>query len=330
MTDTTNCDMGAEREHRDEKTDLEMENVRLRRLLMEAKVKAFRLAGRADELRRERDRLSDDVQKLLRENADLMAEGDRETVRPITEKERRVLDMWPRYEDTGEPVMFRDSVEHDGTIEKVQGFKLYGSGPAFLSVVGVDAEKWLRIEDYRSVKRPAPEVLDADGVPIKAGDKVLFDCRPTEYTVDSVEGDIVHLTYEGVLGIEHTQTILTSHLTHAAPVLDADGAPILVGDTVWANGGKYGDGRRWTVHSFNFSSAHKVTAQDERGTFRDLKPKWLTHREPDSWGRLEADAAGGAKDYCAEHGIEPTRAHEYGQAKALDLVCRAKALAGVE
>ena len=217
MTDTTNCDMGAEREHRDEKTDLEMENVRLRRLLMEAKVKAFRLAGRADELRRERDRLSDDVQKLLRENADLMAEGDRETVRPITEKERRVLDMWPRYEDTGEPVMFRDSVEHDGTIEKVQGFKLYGSGPAFLSVVGVDAEKWLRIEDYRSVKRPAPEVLDADGVPIHVGDKVWHDSGCASGVVTSIDaGSLMHTTrYVDERGTEFRDA--ARNLTHARP-----------------------------------------------------------------------------------------------------------------
>lgn len=91
----------------------------------------------------------------------------------LTERERHILDMWPRYEG-GEPVWFGDSVEHDGTMETVHGFKLYRCGPAYLSVVGIDTEKWLRIEDCKSVKRPAPKVLDADGVEIRAGDTVWF------------------------------------------------------------------------------------------------------------------------------------------------------------
>lgn len=89
----------------------------------------------------------------------------------LTERERRILDMWPRFED-GEAVWFGDSIDNDGAIKTVQGFKLYRSGPAFLSVVGVDHEKWLRIEDYKSLKRTAPKVFDADGVEIEVGDTV--------------------------------------------------------------------------------------------------------------------------------------------------------------
>lgn len=49
-------------------------------------------------------------------------------------------------------------------------------------------------------------------------------------------------------------------------------------------------------------------------------------REPDTWERLEADAEGGAKDYCAERGLAVDGC-AYGQAKAADLVRRCRALA---
>ena len=109
--------------------------------------------------------------KKSRAVCEAMAERADTGKRVLTERERQILDMWPRFED-GELVWFGDSVEHDGTMETVQGFKLYRSGPAYLSVVGIDTEKWLRIEDYKSVKRPAPKVLDADGVEIHVGDTV--------------------------------------------------------------------------------------------------------------------------------------------------------------
>lgn len=52
-------------------------------------------------------------------------------------------------------------------------------------------------------------------------------------------------------------------------------------------------------------------------------------REPDTWERLEADAEGGAKDYCAERGLAVDGC-AYGKAKAADLVRRARKLAEKE
>lgn len=114
-----------------------------------------------------------------REVCERIEREDAERRGGLSERERQIIGMWPRFED-GEYVWFGDEVEHDGTMETVQGFKLYRCGPAYLSVVGIDTEKWLRIEDYKSVKRPAPKVLDADGVEIKAGDTV--------WTLDGLEG----------------------------------------------------------------------------------------------------------------------------------------------
>ena len=201
--------------------------------------------------------------------ARLTAECSELRKRVPTERERQILAMWPRYEG-GEPVWFGDSVEHDGTMETVQGFKLYRCGPAYLSVVGIDTEKWLRIEDYKSVKRPAPKVLDADGVEIKAGDTVWHE----------------------------------------------DGSEQLVEEM-----------NRYGVRCFD---------GDKRRTF---DPKYLTHTRPDSWERLEEDAA---KEPCDYFGVEcdddkgcSGRPHLHAPRDCTidmqaDIVRRAKKLAGVE
>lgn len=70
---------------------------------------------------------------------------------------------WPRFAD-GERAAFRDEIDVDGSIERIQGFKFYESGPSFVSIVGVDREKWVRVEEGERVKRPeqpAPELSDA-------------------------------------------------------------------------------------------------------------------------------------------------------------------------
>lgn len=99
-----------------------------------------------------------------------MAERADTGKRVLTERERRILDMWPRFED-GEPVWFGDAVEahHGGaiTIEAIE----FSRGKVCVK----DAEDgdWdTSMYAMRPLKRPAPEVLDADGVEIKVGDTV--------------------------------------------------------------------------------------------------------------------------------------------------------------
>lgn len=140
-----------------------------------------------------------------------MAESADTGKRALSEKERRILDVWPRFED-GEPVWFGDSIDNDGAIETVQGFKLYRFGPAFLSIVGVDHERWLRIEDYKSVKRPAPKVLDADGVPIEVGDTV-WTLDGLEGVVTKVEDGAAYIAYES----DYAQREEAANLTHTRP-----------------------------------------------------------------------------------------------------------------
>ena len=88
----------------------------------------------------------------------------------LTERERQILSMWPRFED-GEPVMLGDKYEdNEGHECFASGVNLDIDGPSL-----VDSEGFHDL--YRRgkrVKRPAPKVLDADGVEIEAGDTVWF------------------------------------------------------------------------------------------------------------------------------------------------------------
>lgn len=94
---------------------------------------------------------------------------------------------WPRFED-GEMVKFGDEVEFEGEAAKVLDvafsvvrFSL-GVGTATTSgrVYGFLGER---------VERPAPKVLDADGVPIKVGDTVWATYNGCKHIVMAVCSD---------------------------------------------------------------------------------------------------------------------------------------------
>lgn len=89
----------------------------------------------------------------------------------LTERERQILAMWPRFED-GECVWLGDKYEdNEGNECFASGVHLDIDGPIL-----VDSEGFHDL--YRKgqrVKRPAPKVLDADGVEIKVGDTVWHE-----------------------------------------------------------------------------------------------------------------------------------------------------------
>lgn len=175
---------------------------------------------------------------------------------------------WPRFEDGG-LVRIGDELEFEGKTMLVRDATFYADGWAL----------WCDREDMSGrlygkygerVKRPAPEVLDADGVPIKVDDTVYF-----------VDGDARPLTVERI---------------------DANGGEPAV-DLVYA-----GQILRW--HSAN--------------------PEKLTHERPDSWERLEQDAKGGPTGYARDIlgvNVRTTTTSEDYEAFARDIVRRAKALA---
>lgn len=107
---------------------------------------------------------------------------------------------WPRFEDGG-LVRIGDELEFEGKTMLVCDATLYADGWAL----------WCDREDMSGrlygkygerVKRPAPKVLDADGVPIKVDDTVYFvdgDARPlTVERIDANGGEpAVDLVYAG-------------------------------------------------------------------------------------------------------------------------------------
>lgn len=200
-----------------------------------------------------------------------MAEAADTGKRILTERERQILEMWPRFED-GELVMVGDRVGHP--VEKVGSITILES--AF--VLCDDAASSAQYERGQCVKRTAPKVLDADGVEIK------------------------------------------------------------VGDTVWSS--MYGD-NDFTVSRFVKNCKGETFVMVEE-MWSGLPPLTVTHARPDSWERLEEDAAKHPCDYaevvkgskfndcddCPWWGECGGRSES--ELMARDIIRRAKKLAGVE
>lgn len=104
-----------------------------------------------------------------RKVCEAMAEAASTGKRVLTECERQILAMWPRFED-GEYVWFGDELDFGGDILQVRELRFMRDAVAIADEF--DYEEHFEIGER--VKRLAPEVLDAEGVPIKVGDTVWF------------------------------------------------------------------------------------------------------------------------------------------------------------
>ena len=91
-----------------------------------------------------------------------------------SERERHILDMWPRFED-GEPVMFGDRfIDHRVNERTVRSVIVNDDGVELRTFDGTF--DWH--ETGERVKRTVQRVLDADGVEIKVGDTVSVEGEP--------------------------------------------------------------------------------------------------------------------------------------------------------
>lgn len=276
-----------------------------------------------------------------------MAESADTGKRVLSEKERRILDMWPRYED-GEYLWFGDAyVDTDGDDNEVQAVEL---SEACADLVGLEGFH-TGFEPGDRVKRPVQSVLDADGVEIKVGDTVWHEDESELRVIDfgGAEDGETMLGVEYVAGPIKWGEVRCLSVTHTRPapkVLDADGVEIHVGDTV------YGVGR--SQHSFDVidpyhidqevGEAFSVRCYDrDEGEECHCRPELLTHARPDSWERLEEDAvkvvceyAGAAPDEFGDYDCDTCRLFDARsnliceQLMTREIVRRAKALAGVE
>lgn len=261
-----------------------------------------------------------------------------------------LLEVWPKWSN-GEYCKFGDwwTADKYGDYEPRQLRRLAFYTPEQLREWGQDegdnfGYEWdfMRPSDttYRPDKAepPAPKVLDADGAEIREGDTVwtLRDARELEVTGLYPEQDSCPVKVkEHKNGAYIFSGVEPSDLTHQRPVLDADGVPIRVGDTVY-----FTDGRRQecntVVHAkYDYKDEPYVQLGrlNEVGypTYTNcscIDPSQLTHAKPeppDSWERLEEDAGKNPFDYCKDVGNTCENSEAY---KAHDLVRRARALAG--
>ena len=143
-----------------------------------------------------------------------MAEAADTGKRVLSEKERRILDMWPRFED-GEPVMIGD----EATNNKNQRFMVkrieFRHGKWMLND-SVTEGHYLNGKSGERVKRTAPKVLDADGVEIKMGDTVWHHSGFAHGVVTSIDAGSLMGTVRYVNGgVEFRDA--AKDLTHTRP-----------------------------------------------------------------------------------------------------------------
>ncbi len=219
----------------------------------------------------------------------------------------------PRYEDDDTVRIGDEVIDHNGLLCKVKAIVITGDG---YSLVNSSGKHFFRYSGGR-VKRPTTKVIAADGKPLEVGQTVWHIDNGREfyvYDVDSKWGIGVSWR-DGE--VESTGSISPNKLTHQRPVLDADGVPIKIGDTVWIDGEpEYS----WTVTYVNECRVGGYCNED--GCRLDIHPKSLTHTEPeppDSWERIEEDARKMVDDGLHDN-------DEW----VIDIVGRCKKLAGVE
>ena len=245
-----------------------------------------------------------------------------------------LLEVWPKWSN-GEYCKFGDWWKSDkyGKSEPQQFRQLSIYTPEQLREWGQDdgdhfGYEWdfVRPSDpkYRpdKVEPPAPKVLDADGVEVHVGDTVWsttggFDGKRTIKSVHVDEGEPPYAFFEE--GRE-PWSFLCCCLTHREPVLAADGKPLEVGQTVY----HIADGKEYTVEEL-FKDGAMVTPDGI--TSGRCRAEYLTHQRPDSFSLIEQDAELTPYDYAMKYG-KPD-GHSNGKFQRVDLVRRAKALAGV-
>lgn len=204
-----------------------------------------------------------------------MAESADTDKRALSERERRILDMWPRFEDTGDPVMVGDAyIDGSGDCSIIVAVRICD---ACVDLVGEDAFL-TGFKPGERVKRPATKVLDADGVEVHVGDTVYELETGEEYKVERVfsgapDPDFPdHAIRCNKVADPIMHVFKPDQLTHRHIVLDADGVEIKVGDRIYS----IETGHSYTVRSINGSGTIEFKDFNDKG----WSPKYFTHMQP--------------------------------------------------
>lgn len=140
-----------------------------------------------------------------------------------------------------------------------------------------------------------PRPLFDDGEPAQFGDMFVRDFG-RDAKIDSLSYTKGNSDYVNINGYERHD--FAHRLKRPKPqVLDADGVPIEVGDTVWYSL----TGKQTTVQGFHTASDGDLLVSCELGL---VGPSNITHREPDSQERIDRDALKGEYEYWGCTGSE--------------------------
>lgn len=214
---------------------------------------------------------------LTADNGELVELFDKEA-QALADEIERYYSPRPRFED-GEVVDWNsDDIAWNDAMQDWYFNAVTQSGVPLAYSYGVSAKM-----KNGFVVRKEPEVFDADGVEIKVGD-VVWRTDPPIHPSNVIgikhypEGqpDIVCSEKDGMVIAHYSPSLLT----HKEPVLDANGVPIKVGDTVYLPPS---------------STPHKVEGIDSDGWIIHEggamfpHPEHLTHKEPDSLEKLRDD-----------------------------------------
>lgn len=148
---------------------------------------------------------------------------------------------------------------------------------------------------------------DADGEPIRVGD-VLYSSE-NEFRVVNItvkENGVCVAVYadDGTFFPWMNPKYLSRKNTKPleSEVLDADGVPIEVGDTVYCDD----DHEQLIVDSFDDPGCVYLTpAKSPDGIIYTIEPSRLSHECPDSWERI-AEELEGAEKWCDKDGVYGT------------------------
>lgn len=143
-----------------------------------------------------------------------MAEAASTSKRVLSEREKLILDRWPKFED-GECVWFGDAyIDTDGDANKVRAIEF---DDGCTDLVGIEGFHTGFFAGERA-KRPAPEVLDAEVVEIKVGDSMyVANNGDGPYIVCDIDENIDRIELFWHENRNEKLFIAANRLTHTRP-----------------------------------------------------------------------------------------------------------------
>lgn len=231
---------------------------------------------------------------------------------------------------TSERILFRRIADEiDKELSEAKEAYLGDEFARFAEVIGKPMLEDETIEDWLG-RYYLPRPLFEDGEPVQIGDRCLM-MNGTPDIASSfayTKGDADYVRING-----HRMELHERVKRPKQPVLDADGVPIEVGDAVWIL--KDSEHAKWTViEPYDRYDGIQTVYVESRGIKGHACPENLTHREPDSQERIDADvpktvckyfgASGKPCDECPIHGSKIGCSNE----KMRDLLRRQRELDG--